>query len=196
VTTDPFAASPTRPHPTKGVTPMHRTIVRSPFVLAAVLAVLALAVGPVAARTTPFAFTYDVTDEPDTSCGFLVLRDDVGTARGRAGDGRFDLTNAGVATLTNPENGLFVTQTYQVLFKNRNQVVDENGILSVDNTAVGPSTLSAPDGTVLLRNHGPIRVHLVIDLTSDTLISREVTFEHGAHDGYCETLAAALHFDV
>jgi hypothetical protein len=170
---------------------MHRMIIRAPFVLAAVLSVLALVAAPVAARTTHFSFTYDVTDEPDTSCGFLVLRDDVCTAMGRASDTRFVLTNAGVATLTNPENGLFVTQKYQVLFKNRN-VVTVDGTRSFDNTAVGPSTLYDANGTVLLRSHGPIRVHLVIDLASDTVISQEVTFEHGAHDGYCETLSAAL----
>jgi hypothetical protein len=175
---------------------MHRLIIRSPFVLAAVLAVLALAAGPVAARTTPFSFDYDVTDEPDTSCGFLVLRDDVGRATGRASETRFDLTNAGVATLSNPENGRYVTQQYQVLFQNRNFVTDPvTGYQSSDNTAIGPSTLYAPDGTVLLRSHGPIRVHFVMDPSlpfPDNIISQEVTFAHGAHDGYCETLTVAL----
>jgi hypothetical protein len=171
---------------------MHRMTLRTPFVLAAVLAVLALAAGPVAARTTPFSFDYVSIGEIDASCGFPVVRDDVGTAMGRVSDGRYDITNAGVATLTNPANGSFVTQRYQALFKNRNQVVDEDGILSFDSTVVGASTLYDANGTVLLRNHGPIRVHLVIDLASDTLISREVTFAHGAHDGFCETLAEAL----
>jgi hypothetical protein len=68
-------------------------------------------------------------------------------------------------------------------------------MLSFDNTAVGPSTLYDRNGNVLLRSHGPQTVHLVLDPSlpfPDSLISQEITFKHGAHDGYCETLTAAL----
>jgi hypothetical protein len=174
---------------------MHRYPIRATFVLAAMLAALVLTSTPAAARTTPFSFTYVTTDEPDTSCGFLVLRDDVGKAMGRASDSRFDITNAGVATLTNPDNGLFVTQEYQVLFKNGNFVTNADGTEESDNTAVGPSTLYDMNGNVLLRSYGPITVHLVIDPSlpfPDNIISQEITFAHGAHDGYCETLTAAI----
>lgn len=173
---------------------MKHSIVRSLAVLTALLALLVLAAGPVAARTTPFSFEYASVDEPDESCGFLVLRNDVGEAHGRASDTRFDITNAGVATLTNPDNGLYVTQEYQILYKNRNRVDNGDGTFSVDNTAVGPSTLYDMDGNVLLRSHGPITVHFTYIPTDEgpNFISMEVVFEHGAHDGFCETLAAAL----
>ena len=183
---------------------MHRTLVRSPFVLVAMLAVLVLTAAPASAapgdaRTTPFSFTYDGTGQPpelDTSCGFLVERVDVGKGMGRASATRFDITNAGVATITNPENGLFVTQEYQVLFNNNNFSTDAaTGYQESDNTAVGPSTLYDMDGNVLLRNHGPITVHFVMDPSlpfPENIVSQEITFEHGAHDGYCETLTAAL----
>jgi hypothetical protein len=175
---------------------MHRQIIRSTFVLAAVLTLLALVAGPVAARTTTFSFTFGPTDETDTSCGFLVEFSNVGKAMVRASDTRFDISNTGVATLTNPENGLYVTQEYNILFQNRNFVTDPvTGYQSSDNTAIGPSTLYAPDGTVLLRHHGPITVHFVMDPSlpyPENIISDEVTFEHGAHDDYCETLTAAL----
>jgi hypothetical protein len=175
---------------------MHRPSLRSLFTLAAVLAALVLGSAPVAAKTTPFSFDYVTVDEPDTSCGFLVLTNGVGTARVRASETRFDISNTGVSTLTNPENGLFVTQKYNILFKNRNFVTDPvTGYQSSDNTAVGPSTPYDMDGNVLLRSHGPIRVHFVMDPSlpfPDNIISQEITFEHGAHDGYCETLTAAL----
>jgi hypothetical protein len=165
------------------------------FMLAAMFAALVLTSTPAAARTTPFSFTYDVTDEPDTSCGFLVLRDDVGKAMGRASDSRFDITNTGIATLTNPDNGLFVTQEYEVLFKNGNFVTNADGTQESDNTAVGTSTLYDMNGNVLLRSYGPETVHFVMDPSlpfPDNIISQEITFEHGAHDGYCETLIAAI----
>src|SRR5690349_7502675 len=99
---------PARSQSGKGVAPMDRTIVRSPFVVAAVLAVLALAAGPVAPRTasaactdhseectTSFSFTYDTTaeGETDTSCGFEVHFGNVGKAMGRASATRVDITN-------------------------------------------------------------------------------------------------------
>ena len=174
-----------------------RAIIRSLVVFAAVLSVLALAVAPVSAdaRTTPFSFSYVTVGEPDTSCGFLVLRDDVGKGTGRFSDTRFDIMNAGVATLTNPDNGLFVTQKYQVLFKNNNFVTNPDGTQSSDNTSVGTSTLYDMNGNVLLRSYGPSTTHLVVDPSlpfPDNIISEEVTFEHGAHDGYCETLTEQL----
>jgi hypothetical protein len=193
---------------------MHRIIVRSAFVVAAGLAGLALVAGSVAtstasaactdhsdACTTSFSFTYDTTDEIDTSCGFEVHFSNVGKAMGRASATRVDITNAGVITFTNPAiDGLFVTQKYQILFKNRAFVTDAaTGFESFDSTTVGPLTLYDMNGTVLLRNQGPVTIHLVMDPSleyPESLISQEITFEHGAHDGYCETLAAALHFDV
>ena len=193
---------------------MHRMIVRSPFVLVAVLALLALAAGPVATRTasaactdhsdactTSFSFTFGPTDETDDSCGFLVAFSNTGKAMGRASATGVDITNAGVITFTNPDiDGLFVTQKYQILFKNGNFATDPaTGYESFDSTTVGPSTLYDMNGNVLLRNHGPVTTHLVMDPSlpfPESLISQEITFEHGAHDGYCETLAAALHFDV
>ena len=165
---------------------------------AAVLTILALAVAPAAARTTPFSFDYVTIDEPDTSCGFLVLRDDVGKGMGRSSDTRFDITNAGVATLTNPDNGLFVTQEYQVLFKNNNFVTNADGTESFDNTAVGTSTLYDMNGNVLLRSHGPITIHTVVDPSlpfPENIISQEITFEHGAHPSdelFCQVLAEEL----
>jgi hypothetical protein len=173
---------------------MNRIIVRSALVLVAVLTLLALGAGPVAARTTPFSFEYTSVGEEDNSCGFLVLRNDVGKATGRASETRFDITNAGVATLTNPANGLFVTQKYQVLFKNRNTVDNGDGTFSFDNTSVGSSTLYDMNGNVLLRSHGPITIRFTYIPTDDgpNIIRQEVVFEHGAHDGYCETLTAAI----
>jgi hypothetical protein len=173
---------------------MNHTIVRSSFVIVAVLTLLALGAGTVAALTTPFSFDYVSVGEEDNSCGFLVLRDDVGKAIGRASDTRFDLTNAGVATLTNPANGLFVTQKYQALFKNRNTVDNGDGTFSFDNTSVGSSTLYDMDGNVLLRSHGPVTVRFTYIPSDEGPIftDQEVVFEHGAHDGYCETLTAAI----
>jgi len=167
------------------------------FAVVGVLAILALAVTPVSAdaRTTPFSHNYVTVDEPDTSCGFLILRNDVGKDIGRFSDTRFDVTNAGVATLTNPDNGLFVTQKYQVLFKNNNFVTNPDGTQSSDNTSVGTSTLYDMNGNVLIRFHGPSTIHMVVDPSlpfPDNIISQEVTFVHGAHDGYCETLTAQL----
>jgi hypothetical protein len=173
-------------------------IYRTLFAFAAVLAILALAVAPASARTTPFSFDYVTVDEPDTSCGFLVLRDDVGKGMGRASDTRFDITNAGDATLTNPDTGLFVTQKYQVLFKNNNFVTNADGTESSDNTSVGSSTIYDANGNVLFRSHGPITIHLVIDPSlpfPDSIISQEITFEHGAHPSdevFCQVLAEEL----
>ena len=173
---------------------MH-AIIRNLAALAAVLSILAVAASPAAARTTPFSFDYVTVDEPDTSCGFLVLRGDVGKGTGRASDTRFDIMNAGEATLTNPDNGLFVIQKYQVLFKNNNFVINPDGTKSSDNTSLGSSTLYDMNGNVLLRTYGPSTTHLVVDPSlpfPDNITSEEVTFQHGAHDGYCETLTAQL----
>ena len=106
---------------------MHRHLVRSTFVFAAVLAVLALGGTPAAAKATAFADAYDGTTT-DASCGFAVQVHDVGKVLGRLffdADGAFvgvDVANSGVVTDTNLDNGLSVTGTYQVLFKNFNQV--------------------------------------------------------------------------
>jgi hypothetical protein len=166
--------------------------------LAAVLATLMLASVPAAARTTPFSSTYEETTT-DTSCGFPLERHDVGKAHGRSSPDRFDVTNAGVATYTNLANGLSVTQKYQVLFKNANFVDNGDGTLTLDQTVVGASTLYGPNGEVLLRDHGPITVHLTINPgapdPNDFVVSQEIVFEHGSHadtELYCQTVATAL----
>jgi hypothetical protein len=173
---------------------MHRLIFRTPFVLAAVLTMLAVVAGPVAARTTTFTFHYESFGEIDESCGFPVQRDDIGDARVRFSDSRFDIQQSGVATLSNPDTGVFVTQQYQVLFKNRNTVDNGDGTFSFDNTAVGSATLSDANGRVLLRSHGPIttRITYIETDTGREWIATEVVFEHGAHND-CATLAAALY---
>jgi hypothetical protein len=179
---------------------MHRTLVRSTFtVLVAVLAVLALGAAPAAARTTPFSFDYDGTFTA-APCGFDVQIRDVGTAHGRSSPDRFDITNAGVVTYTNLANNLSATDTYQVLFKNFNQVEDpETGFISGDQTVVGAGTLRGPDGRVLLRSHGPRTIHLVINPNAtneeDFIVSLEVVSEHGSHpsdEAYCQALTAAI----
>jgi hypothetical protein len=177
---------------------MHRHLIRATFMLAAVLAVLTLASAPVAARTTPFSSTYDETTT-DTSCGFPLERHSVGKAFGRSSPDRFDVTNAGVDTLTNLENGLSVTLEYQALFKNANFVDNEDGTVTLDQTTVGASTLYGPNGEVLLRSHGPMTIHITFippDEEHDLIIiSQEILFEHGSHPStelFCQTVAAAL----
>src|SRR4051812_47903294 len=100
---------------------MHRHLIRTMFMFAAMLAALAFASTPAAARTTPFSFAYDGT-ETEAPCGFSVEYYDVGKAMGRVSDSRFEITNAGTATYTNLANGLSVTVMYQTLFKNLNEV--------------------------------------------------------------------------
>ena len=183
---------------------MHRTLVRSPFVLVAMLAVLVLTAAPAAAKTVVFRDTFDST-ATDTSCGFPVEVRDVGTVMGRlffANDGTFvkiELTNAGVRTLTNPTTGLSATQDFQILLTNTNQVDLGGGLVALDQTTVGPFTLRGPDGGVLLRGHGPVSAHLVINPAAeseeDFLVSEDVFFAHGAHPDdatYCQALTAAI----
>jgi hypothetical protein len=177
---------------------MPRHLVRSTFVLA-VLAVLALAAAPAAAKTTPFSSTYDDTFTA-APCGFDVQIRDAGKVLGRFSPDRVDVTNAGVTTFTNLANNLSATDTYQALFKNFNQVEDpETGYISGDQTVVGAGTLRGPDGTVLLRSHGPRTVHLVINPNAtndeDVVVSLEVVSEHGAHpsdEAFCQALTAAI----
>jgi hypothetical protein len=52
---------------------------------------------------------------------------------------------------------------------------------------------------VLLRGHGPVSAHLVINLEAETeedfLVSEDVFFSHGSHPSdaaYCQALTAAI----
>ena len=163
------------------------------FILAAALAVLAIST-PVAAKTTTFSSSYDSV-ETDASCGFAVERHDIGKAMGRAkSDGRVDVTNAGVATITNLANGLSVTQKYQALFKNAATVDNGDGTVTIVQKVVGASTVYGSNGEVLLRTHGPITTRLVLRFTDEGVefVSQEVIVEHGSHDGFCEALTVAI----
>jgi hypothetical protein len=178
--------------------------IRATFVLAAVLAALVLSTAPAAAKTDVFSDSFDST-VTDTSCGFPVEVRDVGKVMGRlffdaAGNFvKIELTNAGVRTLTNPATGLSATQDLQILFKNTNQVDLGGGLLALDQTTVGAFTLRGPDGSVLLRGHGPVSAHLVInpeaESEEDFLVSEDVFFTHGSHPDdatYCQALTAAI----
>jgi hypothetical protein len=183
---------------------MHRTILRSPFLLVAVLVLLALAVAPAAAKTVVFTGPFDST-VTDASCGFPVEVRDVGKVVGRlffdaAGNlVKVDLIDVGVRTLTNPATGLSATQDFQILFKNSNQVDLGGGLFALDQTTVGEFTLRGPDGSVLLRGHGPVSAHLVINPEAasedDFLVSEDIFFAHGSHPdeaAYCQALTAAI----
>ena len=164
------------------------------LVFVTMFAAIGLTAVPAAARTTPFSFTYEGT-ETDNTCSFPVERYDVGKAMARSSEGRFDITNAGVATLTYLPTGLSATQKYQVLFKNFNQVDNGDGTVSGDQTTVGSSTLYGPDGEVLLRSHGPMTIHLTLRFDPFEVVSKEILFEHGSHpsdETYCQVLAEAL----
>jgi hypothetical protein len=171
---------------------MHRMIVRAPFVLALVAA-------PVAARTTTFSETFDFTFT-EAPCDFAVQIHDVGKNVFRFHDDRVDLTQGGVRTYTNLVNGLSATQSFQTVFKNSNTVEDPaTGYLSLDSTTVGSGTLRGPDGRVLLRDHGPVSAHIVINPNAASedafLISQEIFFSHGSHpseDAFCRALTAAI----
>jgi len=176
---------------------MKRSLVRSSFIFVAMFMLLAVS-APAAAKATPFSFDYDATTT-ESLCGFTVERHDVGTAHGRGKPASFDLTNAGVATLTNLETGLSVTEKYQILFKNFNFVENADGTLSSDQTQVGAFKMIGSDGKVLLRGHGPITVRLIINPEATTdeafFVSREIIVEHGAHPSdelYCQTLTTAI----
>lgn len=183
---------------------MHRHFFRSPFVLVAVLALLVLAAAPAAAKTVVFTGPFDST-VTDASCGFPVEVRDVGKVVGRlffdnAGNlVKIELINVGVRTLTNPATGLSATQDFQILFKNTNQVDLGGGLFALDQTTVGEFTLRAPDGTVLLRGHGPESAHIVINVEAeseeDFLVSEDVFFAHGSNPDaatYCQALTAAI----
>jgi hypothetical protein len=177
-------------------------IYRTLLAFTAVLAILALAVAPVAARATPFSFTFEDTFTDDT-CGFLVERHNDGKGSGRLffdAEGNLvgvDVVNAGVSTITSLDNGASVTEKFQVLFKNFNFVDNGDGTQSQYQTTVGASTLYDQNGEVLLRSHGPMTVHLTL-IPTDTgpiIVSAEVVFEHGSHadtETYCGVLAGAL----
>ena len=160
----------------------------------AVLAILALAAGPAAARTTPFSFDYVTPANLIPRAAFSSAR------RRRQGDGarqrtRFDITNAGEATLTNPENGLFVTQKYQVLFKNSNFVTNADGTESFDGTRWGARRCTT--WTAMCCSGPTGRSRSTWSSTHrcpfpDNIISQEITFEHGAHPSdelICQILA-------
>jgi len=177
---------------------MHRTLVRSPFVLVAVLALLVFAAAPAAARTTTFSETFDVTSTA-APCGFSVQIHDVGKNMFRFQSDQFALNQAGVRTYTNPETGLSATQDFQNLFTNTNVVDNGDGTLTLDQTTVGSGTLRGPDGAVLLRGHGPVSAHLVINPSAesedDFIISQDIFFSHGSHpseDAFCQALTAAI----
>ncbi len=112
---------------------------------------------------------------------------------------QFALNQAGVRTYTNLETGLSATQDFQTLFKNTNVVDNGDGTLTLDQTTVGSGTLRGPDGAVLLRGHGPVSAHLVINPSAesedDFLISQDIFFSHGFHpseDAFCQALTAAI----
>ena len=173
---------------------MQRHFVSLVLVFVTMFAAIWLTAVPAAARTTPFSFTYEGT-ETDTTCSFPLERYDVGKATGRVSDRRLEITNAGVATFTYLPTGLSVTQKYQVLFKNFNQVDNGDGTVSGDQTTLGSSTLYGPNGKVLLRSHGPMTIRLTLRLDPFEVVSKEILFEHGAHPSdamFCQVLAEAL----
>ena len=177
---------------------MPRHLIRAATVLAAVAALLAFFAGPVVARTTTLTETFDVTATA-APCGFAVQIHDVGTNMFRFHDDRVDLTQSGVRTYTNLANGLSATQDFQTLFKNTDVVDNGDGTLTLDQTTVGSGTLRGPDGAVLLRGHGPVWAHLIIDPSAesedDFLIFQEIVFSHGSHrseDTYCQALTVAI----
>jgi hypothetical protein len=183
---------------------MHRLPIRATFVLTAVLVALLIASVPAAAKATPFSSTYDDTTI-ESPCGFPMEVHNVGKAMGRVffdANGTFvgvDVTNAGFVTLTNPVNGLSATSRYQTLFKNFNQVDNGDGTFTLDQTTVGASSLYGPNGELLLRIHGPMTVHLVINPEApdpaDFIVSMEVVSEHGSHpddEAQCQALRSAL----
>jgi hypothetical protein len=178
---------------------MPRHLLRAATVLAALLTILVLGTAPAAARTTTLTDPFDVTATA-APCGFAVQIRDVGTNMFRFHDDRVDLSQSGVRTYTNLANGLSATQDFQTLFKNSNTVFDEaTGYFSLDQTTMGSGTLRGPDGRVLLRDHGPVSAHLVINPSAESedefLISQEIFFSHGAHPSeaaYCAALTTAI----
>jgi hypothetical protein len=103
-------------------------------------------------------------------------------------------------TLTNLDNGNFVTLNDRVLNKDLSVTDNGNGTLTVIALSTGNATIYDSSGKAIGRNPGQIRTEFVVDHAGtpgdprdDEIISEEVIFgSTGRSDDFCEVVIPAL----
>lgn len=198
---------------------MHRIIARSAFVLVAVLALLALIAGPVAAsppaeqlRRVHFVDHNDgseVIDYNDCGADLPLTVFTTGVLNGELffdthgttdpNDDTFvsiTATFSGSDTITNTENGLSATAEYNVRFRNSAEIAVEGHPeqLAFFVTNTGSAKLRGPDGKVLWQGAGLTRSFVVRIPEEGTIVSEEILFRAGKVAGgdFCQILTTSL----
>jgi hypothetical protein len=160
---------------------------------------------PAAARVIDHGHFHDVSSEVvEDFCGDLTVRIDIeidgmfmDNSHGPNGLVYFMELHYGTVTYTNLANGKTVTSVFNDIGHDLKITDNGDGTLTVVTMFAGTATLEGPDGTVLVREAGTIRIEFLVDAngtptdpSDDVLLDTQIVKEHTGLVGpdFCDTI--------